>query len=68
MLRADNDAPRLGSRPHSALLLLFGLLSLAESTRAAPADLVWLDLTDRPNASAHYALRLLADAGVTARR
>ena len=63
MLRADNDALRLGSRLRSALLLLFALLSLAEPTRAAPADLVWLDATGRPNASAHYALRLLADAG-----
>ena len=37
---------------------------LAEPTRAAPTNLVWLDATGRPNASAHYALRLLADAGV----
>ena len=62
MLRADDDL-RLGSRLRFALLLLFVLLSLAEPTRAVPADLVWLDATGRPNASAHYALRLLADAG-----
>ena len=63
MLQADNNALRLGSRLRSALLLLFGLLSLAGPTRAAPADLVWLDKAGRPNASAHYALRLLGDAG-----
>ena len=64
MLRADNDALPSGSRLRFTLLLLFTLLSLAEPTRAAPTNLVWLDATGRPNASAHYALRLLADAGV----
>ncbi|HYN64986.1 MAG TPA: L,D-transpeptidase family protein [Candidatus Limnocylindrales bacterium] len=48
----------------TALLLpLLALLWLAGPTRAAPADPVWLDAADRPNASARDALRLLADAG-----
>ncbi len=47
----------------SAPLLLRGLLALAGSARAAPADPVWLDARGQPNASALDALRLLADAG-----
>ena len=46
------------------LLSLLALIWLAGPTRAVPADPVWLDATGRPNASAHDALRLLADAGV----
>ena len=46
------------------LLSLLALIWLAGPTRAAPVDPVWLDATGRPNASAHDALQLLADAGV----
>lgn len=56
----------LGWRPwlRTALQLpLLVLMWLAEPTRAAPVDPVWLDATGRPNASARDALRLLADAG-----
>ena len=48
----------------TALLLpILILMWLAEPTQAAPIDPVWLDATGQPNASAHDALRLLADAG-----
>ena len=62
-------ADRLGSLGRrqglrSALLLpVLALLWLAWPTRAAAADAAWLDANGRPNASAHDALRLLADAG-----
>ncbi|HEY8708458.1 MAG TPA: L,D-transpeptidase family protein [Burkholderiaceae bacterium] len=45
------------------LLSLLALVWLAEPTLAVPVDPIWLDATGRPNASAHDALRLLADAG-----
>ena len=72
--RVDDDVPS-GHGWHAAALgwgrwlrtaLLLPLLAsiwLAEPTRAVPVDPVWLDASGRPNASAHDALRLLADAG-----
>ena len=68
----DDSLPRRGSRAaplgwrrrlRTALLLwLLASIWLAGPARAVPVDPVWLDATGRPNASAHDALRLLADA------
>ena len=68
----DDSLPRRGSRAaplgwrrrlRTALLLwLLASIWLAGPARAVPVDPVWLDATGRPNASAHNALRLLADA------
>ncbi len=48
----------------TALSPLFAVMWLAGPAGAVPSDPMWLDATGRPNASAHDALRLLADAGV----
>ena len=68
----DDSLPSRGSRAaplgwrrrlRTALLLwLLASIWLAGPARAVPVDPVWLDATGRPNASAHDALRLLADA------